>query len=223
MTPAASSPGSEGREAIRALAAIALVGGLIFFGFILVLDGGTVHIVGDQRVLGWALDLRTDTGLSVARAVSHLGAFPSVAFAVLLAALWCARGRRVPEAIVLVAGFLLTWAIVTATKELVGRPRPSIASYDAIGLSYPSGHAANSMAYVAIAIVVTRLMSRHARFVAVAGAIALATVIGATRCYLGVHYLSDVLGGYGVAAMVFALVGMAALFAVHLRQTPSTP
>jgi undecaprenyl-diphosphatase len=41
--------------------------------------------------------------------------------------------------------------------------------------------------------------------------------VAATRIYLRVHYLSDVLGGAGMAAMIFGLCGMVALVVTHVR------
>ena len=45
----------------------------------------------------------------------------------------------------------------------------------------------------------------------VVGAIVLAAAIGLSRVYLRVHYLSDVLGGWGLAAALFSVCGCAAL------------
>jgi membrane-associated phospholipid phosphatase len=48
-------------------------------------------------------------------------------------------------------------------------------------------------------------------------------LIGVTRIYLRAHYFSDVIGGYGLAAGLFALTGISALVVVHLRQNePAT-
>ena len=41
-------------------------------------------------------------------------------------------------------------------------------------------------------------------------AVVLAVVIGLTRVYLRAHYLSDVEGGWGLAAAIFALLGLVA-------------
>lgn len=215
------TPGDLGLE-LTTLAAVAAVGSFTFFGYLIVLERGTVETAGDARVIGWVLDLRDAAGLDLARAVSTLGAFPLPATAIALAAAWCVRARRFAEALVLAGGFLLTWLAVTVTKEWVARPRPSIATYDAIGLSYPSGHAAHAVAWVAIAVILTRLSSRRTQITAVTAAIAVALLVGASRLYLGVHYLSDVLGGYGVAAMIYAVAGMTAMVVVRLRQTSGT-
>ena len=46
----------------------------------------------------------------------------------------------------------------------------------------------------------------------------LAALVGLTRLYLRVHWVSDVLGGEGVAAMSFSLVAIVALVVAFVRQ-----
>jgi undecaprenyl-diphosphatase len=60
-----------------------------------------------------------------------------------------------------------------------------------------------------VALAHGHLVARRAGLVAVA--VAAAVVVGLTRIYLRAHYLSDVLGGAGVAIAVFALCGAVAL------------
>ena len=51
--------------------------------------------------------------------------------------------------------------------------------------------------------------------------LAIAVAVGLTRIYLRVHWFSDVAGGWGLAAMCFALAGMVALvvgFAARRRR-----
>jgi undecaprenyl-diphosphatase len=47
--------------------------------------------------------------------------------------------------------------------------------------------------------------------------VAAAAVIGATRIYLGVHYLSDVLGGWGLGLAIFSACGVVALVVGYIR------
>jgi len=56
------------------------------------------------------------------------------------------------------------------------------------------------------------------RFAVVTFAVVLAVVIGLTRVYLRAHYLSDVNGGFGLAATIFGLCGVAALVVGYVRQ-----
>ena len=93
---------------------------------------------------------------------------------------------------------------VELLKLLVDRPRPTFGPYpvEVYSLSFPSAHAANSMiTLLALAMLVTP--GRY-RVAAVTAAIALSGVVGLTRPYLGVHWPSDVVGGwaFGIAWVV---------------------
>jgi undecaprenyl-diphosphatase len=80
--------------------------------------------------------------------------------------------------------------------------------------AYPSGHALQAVALVACALVLVRGGSGWAtRIAAVTVAIGLVAVVAATRVYLRAHYLTDVLGGIGLGAAVWSLVGLVAMLA----------
>jgi undecaprenyl-diphosphatase len=122
------------------------------------------------------------------------------------------------------------WAVVTIAvggtldtplKELFARARPvfDIPVATAPGYSFPSGHALNSMIIGAGAVVLGWDATRHrrgARAGLLAGAVALVLVTGLDRIGLGVHYTSDVVGGW--------LIGLATVLvttaAFHARVTP---
>ena len=110
------------------------------------------------------------------------------------------------------AARLALWAAITMAgaalldnviKTVADRARPHLANpvASAPGKSFPSGHALESFVGVAIIlIVVLPLMRPVWQRVAVAIAIVLLALIGFARVTLGVHYLSDVVGGWIFAA-----------------------
>lgn len=115
----------------------------------------------------------------------------------------------------------------TLAKQLVGRSRPPRGEWltAAGGLSFPSGHAAQSVAcYVALGWVVAALIAGGWLRVVVRGtAVMLAIGIGLSRIYLGVHWASDVLGGWSLGAAVLAMTWLAAAPPPRAVLDPSDP
>lgn len=110
------------------------------------------------------------------------------------------------------AARLAVWAAITMAgaalldnviKTVADRARPHLANpvASAPGKSFPSGHALESFVGAAIVLIVVLPLVRPVwRSVMVAVAIALLALIGFARVTLGVHYLSDVVGGWIFAA-----------------------
>jgi undecaprenyl-diphosphatase len=107
-------------------------------------------------------------------------------------------------------------------KGAVDRPRPDEALVGYSGSSFPSGHAAHSVLYVWLAVmVVLRLRPGMARGAAVvAGGIVLTILVGLSRVYLNVHYLSDVSSGWALGAACFSLCAVVGLVISQVRQNP---
>jgi membrane-associated phospholipid phosphatase len=115
--------------------------------------------------------------------------------------MWRSGHRRL--AVFLVLTGLLGGAIDTIVKILVDRPRPSLEHpvATAQGMSFPSGHAMTSIVgYGALLLVFIPRIPKAWRKPAWIGAVVLILMIGFTRLALGVHYISDVVGGYLLGA-----------------------
>ncbi len=110
----------------------------------------------------------------------------------------------------------LVGPLTTVLKELVGRLRPQFADGGARleSLSFPSGHASGVATLVTVALVlIWPLLAPSARRAWVAAGVALAVLVGMSRLWLGVHFLSDVVGGWalGVAWTLLVAVAFGAL------------
>jgi undecaprenyl-diphosphatase len=166
----------------------------------------------DRSVLAWVLDHRGAGMLALARLVTDTGAspllFPLVALAGIAVRIRVGSWR--PAAIALaVAGLGVLGRLVLS--KLVGERRPP-SEFWAVpvgGYSFPSGHAATS-ALVAGALVwllCQLLPQRWMRLTVAAVLGAWALLVGLSRIYLGVHWLSDVLASWlFAAAFLTALV-----------------
>lgn len=148
---------------------------------------------------GWAR--RSSAVVEGLRAVTNLGApwwlwamtLPAVAF------VWHRDRHRL--AIFLAVTTLGGGLLNSVVKLAVDRPRPSFADpiTTAAGKSFPSGHAMSStVVYGALLVVFLPVAVRRGRrlaTVALAAVVALVAAICFSRLALGVHYVSDVLGG----------------------------
>jgi membrane-associated phospholipid phosphatase len=100
--------------------------------------------------------------------------------------------------------------MVDVTKSAVNRPRPHVPLpvASAPGASFPSGHATTSAA-VALALIVVAwpLVSGALRSLLAGALTVVAAAVGFSRMILGVHFLSDVVGGWiGAVALVSGLM-----------------
>jgi undecaprenyl-diphosphatase len=138
-------------------------------------------------------------------------------FVVLGAALLAVR-RRPAELVVLVLSGIAIVAAVHIAKAATGRPRPPHPLTGSTGLAFPSGHAAYSTAYVAMAVIAARvLQGLVSRAALVTLGVVIAGAIGVSRAYLRVHWWSDVVAGWALGAAIFGLVTAAAVVVGHVR------
>ena len=125
--------------------------------------------------------------------------------------------ERVAEAITIAIGFVLTDITVHVMKAAVARPRPPDPLVDSGGYAYPSGHAALAVTYLAIGLLLARGGRAARRVAIVLAGLAAMVLIGLSRVYLRVHWLSDVGGGWAVGLAVFSACGCIALVVQYLR------
>jgi membrane protein DedA with SNARE-associated domain len=210
------TPGMLGLEFTTLLALLA-VGGFSFF-FLGHLIGELTEPRIDRAAADVAERLTAQPLVDVAKVVTAIGSLPFVAAVALVTAAWAAAHRRSIEAVALVLGVGLSYLAVHVAKAAYDRPRPTGMLVDADLSAYPSGHTAYAVTLVACATMLVRAGSGWAvRFAAVTVAIVAVVVVGLTRVYLRVHFLTDVLGGAALGVAVWALVGALALVAGHVR------
>lgn len=155
----------------------------------------------DLALLDWFHQHDTPAGLRIFATISWLGsAIVMVTLAVLVAVrlAWCGRGLLFVGWVAALAGGDI---LDIALKHTIQRPRPIYAASFIFGTSYsfPSGHAMESLVgygMLAYFLVVFWATRQRSQVTIIAASIILIAAIGFSRLYLGVHYLSDVIGGY---------------------------
>ncbi len=107
--------------------------------------------------------------------------------------------RAWADAVLLVAITIGGRLLVEGLKIWTGRPRPDIADPQVVtyNLAFPSAHAANStIVWLSLAFLLTR--TRRPRTLAVWAAAWTALAVGFSRVVLGVHWPTDVIGGWAL-------------------------
>jgi len=164
------------------------------FGPQLRLDGivSDVLYAGDHRAvpLSDLLAVLTAPGLSWFRFIVFL---PVLVLLLRLRAWWTAAW--------LVTAVVLIGPLTGLLKIYFGRVRPDFAEGGARleSLSYPSGHSSGIATLVTVALIMAwPLLAGRARHWALAAGVLLVLLVGLTRMWLGVHFLSDVVGGWAL-------------------------
>ena len=142
-------------------------------------------------------NIMNDTLSSILKCVTHLG---GVAFIVLLGVLcfmFCKKNR-----------WFITFDLVGCTvinqtiKHIVRRPRPNVLRLvSESGYSFPSGHSMISVAFYGLVIyfVYKNINNKYLKWALITLLSLLILTIGFSRIYVGVHYFTDVVGGFFLA------------------------
>ena len=179
---------------IAVLLSVCLVAGIIG-GFDYGVDVALIHRLQEVRAASPGLTLSAIAITQAGSAFGTLGGGLGVAA-------WLAwRGQRWP-AVILTGTVFGERLVIDGMKLLIDRTRPTfdlhpVATHSS---SFPSGHAGNSMAvFLSIALIA---VPRAYRLRAVITALSASLIVGATRPYLGVHWPSDVIGGWALGAAI---------------------
>ncbi|MBA2273030.1 MAG: bifunctional DedA family/phosphatase PAP2 family protein [Actinobacteria bacterium] len=192
--------------------ALAVAGAALFGGLLDNVLGNEDAVVIDRPVLHWVVSHREPVLNTVMVVITALGGAPFVSFVFVLAAVIIYRrtGQRrwVIFLATTMAGALVLDDVV---KRLVDRPRPHWRPLvEASGSSFPSGHATTAAATcAAIAYLLTRHRDWRPSVTIWTVAAGVAVLIAFSRVYLGVHWLTDILGGLALGGFWTAVTATA--------------
>lgn len=194
--------------AAAALAIFLLTAGLVAAGAI---------DEGDRALLFWAARLDPGPLAGISAWLTHLGSVWILVPVVVFVAIWAQLRGRKAGALVFVGGALLAQSLVVLFKWLGGRERPEgLAEILPATHAFPSGHATMSTVIYGLAAFLIASIEPRARTVLAVVVPLLCLAIGATRIFLGVHWPSDVVGGFAFGVFLLAL-GKGALDATTAR------
>lgn len=160
----------------------------------------------DTNIRQWVYSLRTDSLTSVLKVITYMGNWQSItAFCLLLLVMPKTRMRY---GIPVSAGAIFITLLNKGVKLIFKRPRPDVSLHliEQGGYSFTSGHSITSMVVFGFLIFLVRKYvedRRTADLLTVLLCIPL-IFIGLSRIYMGVHFPTDVLGGWclGLAVLM---------------------
>ena len=166
----------------------------------------------DNRITDYVTSFRTPALNNFFQFVTDLGDVYAYIVATTIAAVFFFFKLKNKKFILQLLGVLILSALANmALKEAFDRARPTIEHMVVVkSLSYPSGHAMSAMAFYGflIYLVFHIKMSKWLRIFLTILFSALIFFIGLSRIYLGVHFPSDVMGGFtaGLIWIAFCVV-----------------
>lgn len=178
----------------------------------------------DKTILLWIHSFSNPTLDRIMHAVTSLNNpdFVSiVAFVTLGLLLW---KRCYPEAKIFVAdcagGVVLSYGL----KSVFGKARPDLwqSAIEEVSFSYPSGHALGStVLYGFLAYLFATRFPQFAWLIYLTAVLTIAA-IGSSRLYLGVHWPTDIIGGYGIG-FLWLMFCITMLKLLKMRQLKTQP
>ena len=150
----------------------------------------------DKNIHSYILNIRNENLTSILITITNISsAYALIVLSILL--LLIMKKKKIPLLICL--NLIISFLTNQIAKLTFSRPRPvGINLIEESGYSYPSGHAMISMAYFGfIAYLIYKSnLNKIIKLPLITSIFILILLIGFSRIYLGVHYLSDIIGGF---------------------------
>ncbi len=151
------------------------------------------------------------------RDVTALGGFTVLTLVTAVAVIAFLLHKRWRHALVMLGAALVGELCSDLLKSAYGRPRPDLVPHGSYvySASFPSGHSLHAaVVFLTLAMLISSLEThRSTKMLAYSLAILILVAVGFSRVYLGVHWPTDVLGGWCLGAAValgawMALIGL---------------
>lgn len=161
-------------------------------------------LVIDTKVYSFIINNIMNDGLTlILKAITELGGVAFTVLAGVLIFMFCKKNR-----------WFITFDLVGVTlvnqviKHIIRRPRPNVLRLvDESGYSFPSGHSMVSVALYGIIVytIYKNVKNKYVKWISIVLLSLLVLLIGFSRIYVGVHYFTDVVGGFTLGLVVLII------------------
>lgn len=192
------------------LRSVIIGGALICFAYLAYMISNYDVLGIDTVIREWAYGQRTPVLNRILIGITYLGNWQTIVSLglILLAYPGTRKNIGLPFAVTAVSSTV----IYKAAKSIFQRPRPELAVriIKEGGYSFPSGHSMNCLVIYGMLIYLTRRYCRNKRIANIITVVLslLILAIGCSRVYVGVHFPTDILGGWslGIAVLTTAII-----------------
>ena len=169
------------------------------------------------------LNLRSEPLTVIMKVITNLSS-AYVLIAITIGILLFVKNKKV--GLCVASNLVITTLLNQLLKYIIQRPRPD--GYRLIaesGYSFPSGHSMVSMAFYGLIIYLIWKMVKNKKIKYISCGILglLIPMIGFSRIYLGVHYASDVIGGFAISIVYLLLFTNIARSVLQLEKEKNYP
>ncbi|NBH60750.1 PAP2 family protein [Anaerotruncus sp. 80] len=190
---------SESKKQIRA---VIIGGALLCFAYVAYQISAAEVLSFDTAIREWVY-ARRNPGLNrVLITITYLGNWQMVSLMGIF--LLMVKSTRMNMGIPFAVISLSSIVVYKAAKEIFQRPRPDFAVrlIEEGGYSFPSGHSMNGLVCYGILIYLIRRYCKNRKLANVLTGLLgfLIIAIGCSRVYVGVHYPTDIIGGWSLGA-----------------------
>jgi undecaprenyl-diphosphatase len=192
----------------------------VLFGLVTLAVSHNRSLAGWDIPFGaWVISKNTRLGKRLFFAITELGSYKGVRLGIGLIGVGLVLWEDWRHLTMLVGLFALTMLVTHFLKPMLPRSRPQFPQdfLSEKGLSFPFSHTMLGTAFYLMAAYLgwTYLSSPMAKlFIQLAAGIVI-LLIGFNRIYLGVHFLTDVIGGWIAGSLMFLIVLLAGTFLLY--------
>lgn len=160
----------------------------------------------DKVIYDFIISYKNDGITNVFKIITDLGDTIAI-ISILILSLILFKNKIYPK--IMTANICCIVAINQILKHIIRRPRPEILRLvEESGFSYPSGHSMASFGFYGFIIYMIYIsnLNKKIKIFLISVFSLLILLIGISRIYLGVHYASDVVGGFIMSFICLMLV-----------------
>lgn len=177
----------------------------------------------ETKIISFTQDLFKNISVDIAIFITKFGHEEFWRYAVIFCSALLIFSKKIKELIIFLISIPFVTYAYSYIKAIIERPRPDIEYrlIDIANFSFPSGHSAISIVTYGILIyfIYKLVANKPLKIILIVSLSLLIALIGFTRVWLGVHYPTDVIGGFSLGICLICILVLVYKKLCNLRFT----